>query len=844
MKKRAGRPLGAAILLIGCCVPIAYYFFYSFGNLPLVLRCLGVVVVTAILFVGAWLLEGYVHYLHYIAKWVGVISSIAGMIIVGMRADVFPGPGTVLLVQPGMLAKSIQGSLDPAWGKSLQIYKLDLREISGRSLTATFPVAVSRIKVNLAGAPGSWRSLPPDGGVTLIPNPADGADIQSGHLSTGELAQDRWHVHSVRMAGKTIRWSVDVAGKMPDRNPTIWVAIQVKGWTGTVFAIGKILLTGLAIWVIAAAALLAFATRRSTVRLNRGIFQIFVRHNWTWSIPLLAFIAILGTLVYWSSSRTHYIFFWDYRNYWARTETVFEIMASGNWSQVLDSFISNYSANYSMLPTIIPALLCFVIGYPGRVDYAFLITIVYAIPAYLLVAYCGRQLVRPVKNVDAGSWVWASFAILFALPLSLGVVFLMMPDIGGVAITAAALLIANRLLQNLREDTVRALSPNSVAAALGLGLTLALMFLFRRWYVFASIGIGMAVVALMSIDWWRSRAVKGALTRRVSSLALVAFAALLLVVPVIVDWAANLGAHDYSSLYASYKWGAWLDFYHFRAALGLAIPLVVIIFIFAGPRLGLDRQFLGLLTISTLVAVLSFLHVQSPGLHHYYLLMPLLGAGVAAGFQYLWARWGASAAAASLLGLAVLGAGATMAKPPSVMRNIFPGYQAWLPKIQPGFDGMTHLTQWLVSPGVRDRSFCLIASSGNLNESSLFESWQIVPSVPRYPFSGRMISQAQVDSVNGAPFESIRNCEIALVATPLQVHLRDGQQDNVKILWQEIRGDYGIGTHFKKMSTEFDFDDGIVVVPYLRVTDITPADYQALVTRYKAMKAAEAAQQS
>jgi hypothetical protein len=169
------------------------------------------------------------------------------------------------------------------------------------------------------------------------------------------------------------------------------------------------------------------------------------------------------------------------------------------------------------------------------------------------------------------------------------------------------------------------------------------------------------------------------------------------------------------------------------------------------------------------------------------------------------------------------------------MKGLLYGYQGWQPKHQVGVDGIIELTQWLASPASEGKSFCVIASSMVLNQSNLQEAWQITPSVGRYPFVNRLINLAQVDSVNGAPFENIRNCDLALVATPLQTHLSPAQQVNVKILQEEILDGNGIGTAFSVRPEVFSLD-GIQVHVYQRVRSISHADYEKLVDRYYRMK--------
>jgi hypothetical protein len=317
---------------------------------------------------------------------------------------------------------------------------------------------------------------------------------------------------------------------------------------------------------------------------------------------------------------------------------------------------------------------------------------------------------------------------------------------------------------------------------------------------------------------------------------------MLLLVPVIFDWASSISQHDYRTLYSSYRrpWRGDLAF--FLAAFGLVMPCLVLALLVAARWLKLQQGLLFIVVLSTCISGLLFYFVQSPGGQHFYLLMPLLGICLAASVQLLWLRLGRRASSVLFCvglagGIAVViswpAAGPSLAK-------FFPGYQSWAPKHQAGADGLVALSRWLLEPGTKERTLCLVGSSSLINESILSESWQIVPAVPKYPFAGRLLNQSQVDSVNGPPTESIRRCDIALVAMPLQTHLERGQQDTVRILQEEITGHFGIGVHYQEMPRRFPLANGVEIIPYRRVSDITLAGYEALVKRYLQMKASQA----
>lgn len=602
-------------------------------------------------------------------------------------------------------------------------------------------------------------------------------------------------------------------------------------------ATGKATLVGLGLSV-AVLVLALYAPRPSPRRAGQRIAGTLVA-----ALPLLAVLVVLVSISAWTMSQTTFVYFWDYRNYWEKTEAMYSLMAAGDWAGAVARFVGAYAADYALLPTVLPALSGLLTGYPTRTGYDLTIAVLYAAPAYLSVAWLGKRLLdgRPGRTtpVSGTMWAFAAIAVLATFPIFLTPHLKLMPDIGGVALSVAALLLAAHMVGEIAEPGIaqdpagRAMAPR-LRSSLSLGFVLALMFLFRRWYVFAALGVAACTFLLVSARLLAgSPAGRGILLGRAALAgAAVAFGALPLLCWVAFDWSRQPGSHDFAHLYASYKssaGGEWRVFSGYFGLAPLALSAVAFVVVI---RARVDRPLAFLVVGSAIVAAAVFLRIQSPGAQHYYLLMPALGALVAALSIHLARNRGLVAAAAPTLVLLAGGCIATWATPaPGWVQRTFASYSEWLPRQQPHLAGYRAAAQWLLAPENANRKFCLVASSPTINQSLFLELWQVIPTLSRDTFRGRMVLLGEVDSRSGPPGPAVRECELLLVGVPFQFHL-SGQQRTIEIIQEDVVSGSGIGAAYARAFQSFQMDDGIDLRAYVRTRDVTDAEYAGLVKRF------------
>jgi hypothetical protein len=168
----------------------------------------------------------------------------------------------------------------------------------------------------------------------------------------------------------------------------------------------------------------------------------------------------------------------------------------------------------------------------------------------------------------------------------------------------------------------------------------------------------------------------------------------------------------------------------------------------------------------------------------------------------------------------------------------FSNYRAWLPQHQKYLEGYTALAKWLETREIKNKTFCLIASSDGINQGLFLELWQILPSVPKHAYDNRLIQLGQVDSVNGPPSSDIKQCKIFLVATPFQTHMRPNQQIGLKLIQEDMLHGTGIGAAADRSPLTFAMDGDVNVLAFQTFRDISDSEYADLVNRFLALKGA------
>lgn len=852
---------GALVTIINLIVilPVAFLFYHEFQSFPTGIAWL----VSAGVFLvygsaGYFLYNKCFSYLSCAKVSFVCVVTIAGLGVVAANKVFFLSAdfSTLHHSDRSATAHALPTKI-AAHGKFVQGYHLH-PPFEGTKVTdaleAEFVAIPKRVTI-LFSKPKDALLLP-DGTSTL----SDGVSVEVNAFSRdgsvqfsrqidilqSDFLSKRWLEYAIDepegVAKVSVRVTAGPPGSTPYYDSTI-VAFETNNVSNTLKISGQILLGGFAGFCLALFIVLYGKAL--------SVLSPALRFVWRW-LPHFLIVCIPLGVAYWSGRNSAYIFFWDYRNYWQKTEQLYELLITSSWGQFGGLVGSYYSADYSMFPAIAPAVFSAVVGYPTYLTYLMAITLLYAVPAYIATAYLAKKLVESSSTSEQlpreskSIWLVAGVAVIFCTPSFFSNTLNLMPDIGGVIFLVVALLCANKvtseIVLNPGQSEPLIVSAELLRSSLALGILIGLLFLFRRWYAFAIAGISVSCILVIMLETWRKLRfcngerifqLKIIVLRTLAAAAIATFAATPFLSWILFDWVGHLGQHDYSSLYSSYQVPLAEDARRFVSAFGLLIPAICVVSVICLYRFCSNRGLLFILVITSMVAVLLFFRVQSPGRHHYLLLMPLFAATIAAFINVVFQRYGASIAAAVVAVIIGGNASVTWLNGERAWASyIFSSYEGWLPKHQPYIRGFEELARWLITPENKTRKICVIASSAHINQSVIGEIWQVVPTLSKKEFEGRLIDFGEVDSRDGHPRDSIKQCEIALVGRPLQRHLRPGEQEGIEMIYRDLIDGTGVAAAYDSLPVHFSMDEAVKISAYIQKRKISDDEYLNLVERF------------
>jgi hypothetical protein len=576
---------------------------------------------------------------------------------------------------------------------------------------------------------------------------------------------------------------------------------------------------GLAVWLA--------CTARRRPRVSWPVVALF-------AVTLVLFSAYAAYLVL--ASRDLMIA--DFMTYRGIAMVVARLVDLGNWPLLLGASVQSITQDYSWGPGLVPGFLLAATEPTSRAIYTFAILALYAAPAALGLAVLARDWARVAGlRRDAQGAVILPLgvaAVFVAYPAAIAVAARGMPDVGGLVLVVCALRLAERLVRLLalpqgRDARVR---PMIRRVALALALTLYAMFAFRRWYAFAAAGlIVMLALELVPIALrqgprfrWRDAS---------AAAALAALTLLALLSPVLIDWAPNLGAHDYADTYAGYRkpLGAFLR--ELGDWVGLIPALAAVVgatFLWTRSR---DKRVMRLTLGASAIAAVLFLRIQTPYIHHLDLIAPAIVVPIAASLMLLFAR----APSVATLGVGALGA-ITLSPLAVALNPLGLAPIAGHPHAaRADLEELKRLKDWVDERAREDAKVCGLGSSYTFSGQLIAELWQLRPE--RGPMRREVgVMMPDVDTVEGPPGSAIKDCAIMIVGDPVQTHLDPNYQQTVIVPSREMLTGQGIGAKYRRTGEVFHLEKDVSAVVFERLAPLDDADIAALQARWREARSA------
>jgi hypothetical protein len=553
-----------------------------------------------------------------------------------------------------------------------------------------------------------------------------------------------------------------------------------------------------------------------------------------------AAVAAIGVyaLIYVVASRDLMIA--DFVRYRELSVAVASLARSGRWQELIAAFVASIPDDYSWAPALAPGLVMAASAPLSRYAYEAPLVVFYAAPALVALAALARDLARraglPRDAAPIAILMLAAAGAFAAFPTGIATLARGMPDIGGLALYVTALRLGEKLLRLL------ALPPGHDArvgrlvrrVALALALSVFAMVLFRRWYAFAALGVAATLAAEVGAQALRGgRAFRRREAIMAASLGLLS--TLVFLSPAIVAWLPDPAAHDYAAMYAPYRKPNGIFVAELLDWCGWAVPLAAAFgaaLLFARST---DRRLLRLTIGAAAVATAAFLRIQTPYVHHLYLIAPALTALVGAPLLLIFARRRVAAlsavAALAAATLTPLAAWAPPAFAPTAGRPHPP---------RADLAELARLKAWVEARARPDNRVCGLGSSYTFSGQLIEELWQLDP--VRSPFYADArerpsVTMSNVDTVDGPPNPELATCAIMVVGDPAQTHLDPDDQQTVVVPTREMLAGEGIGAHYRRAGEVFHLDDGVEAVAFERTSPFDDADMAALAGRWRAARA-------
>ena len=523
--------------------------------------------------------------------------------------------------------------------------------------------------------------------------------------------------------------------------------------------------------------------------------------------------------------------YWDYAAYWVIASDYAGVLAESP-AAALDQLAESVRATeYTLLPAALPALGMTAFG-DSRAAYVLVVANVYG-GLILAAAVWANRAVAARAGLPAG-WrgdLAAALVVAF-LPVVWVPTLRGYLDLGGVAVAVA--LLGFSLAKPWREFRW----PHVLAV----GLALALLALFRRWYSFwvvAFLAVAAAEAALRSLALLRRRAPSGEHVRGWLPPAAAGGVALLAIVMFAWVTVLRVARTTYGDAYAAYRLpvGPWARLDNVLTDIGYGYTIL-----YAAAALQLawhpsTRRAAAVATALLVVTHVHFHQIQDMGWHHRMLYAPsfVVVVGLAARRRLdapgryrtaLLVGLAAPYILASLLTFRPELDGLRVRLRPLTPRS--PTY----PEVRDDIDELTRLAADLHElAAARGTLFCVVASSAELNQAHTQTVHRSLGLPAPRPARQRMITE--VDQVGGFP-AGFFDCGVVAVAAPVQLHLRPDEQQVTQLLAGDLTAGTGLSAAFEPRPGSYRLTRGVTATVYVRTRPFTDAEIAEFTARLKA----------
>lgn len=525
-------------------------------------------------------------------------------------------------------------------------------------------------------------------------------------------------------------------------------------------------------------------------------------------------------------SREATLYYWDGSYYWGLSCRLGRVLWHSPGQALAEIIQSIRFSDYNLIPALPVSLIMLAFGCSRLVyelsvigAYGFLTVFVFLTTSWKITS---------ARESDLSWWIMsASVLTPLFFPGLWRPVFLGYLDVGGVGIALFILLLYFRQ----PTDTMK------LPALVSLGILLALLTLFRRWYVFWAVSFIVTVAlnsfsTMWSLRAWNWRAILRALGMPIMVGLGAGITMLLLAWPM----ALRVLTRDYSHIHLAWKLQETIsgEICTVVDNFGL-VPLALLAASTIGLQLfGTVRRTAMLLTIQLALTFLLMRRMQDHSPQHWYLYYPnamllvslFLGQigtlirnarhkYVLAGFLLV---TGLMVSAATYMKCAAGLADCLGVLAPQT--RVYPEVREDMPELMRLLHFLAGLQRHRPGP------IYVLSSSETLSYTHLRDAYLSLTRTPLAP--GTILWCSEVDRRDGFP-RNLLKARYVLVALPIQYHLRPQDQRVIGIPARSLTTPCNIGNAFRRMPDEFNLRNGVKLLVFEKERAVSKSELRNLV---------------
>ncbi len=535
-------------------------------------------------------------------------------------------------------------------------------------------------------------------------------------------------------------------------------------------------------------------------------------------------VLAINAFVIYFIDQERYIYFWDIANYSDKCRVLRELLANSPLEAVKTLFHSIRHDEYNYLAAFFLMPFNFILG-NERLSYILSITNTYAIPAAFFFSILLIQTMHS-REKDSVAVFFITLLTVALFPSLWAPLLRGYPDVGGVLIISALLLLL----------ASRSIDQSNVSQLVIIGVLLAFLVLFRRWYAYwvVSFFIAVAIESLLFL-LTKHRLELKRYAPYIRNIFIIGAVSAGLFFVVSTPMAKKMLITNYADIYSAYKQNSTMQtLISCYKYFGFSFVMLSLLGVAQSLFDRNTRRIATFLLIQSIAAFFLFSRVQDFGSHHYYLFIPamIVFISLLAISVYLRLKKRILRILILFSYIVILFLNFSVVFIPKAsdyldkIAFLLPA-ERHFPYFRNDINDIALLVDMLESV-VRtkmDGHVYTIASSVVFNDDILRNA--CLSFRKSSGICGKFLSASHIDKRDGFPQQFLTS-ELVVVAKPIQYHLRPDDQKVVGILAELILNQKGIGKSYRRLPYEVVLSEGVRILVYERIFPFGKNDLESL----------------